>query len=210
MLRHAVVCLSLLLVGCGVVEDETPGGAIAVAAVLSGCLLIAFANWLPGGKWLRIGKWASIGLALALLASPPVTAPVALVPATDSERYSPARLEELRAAGSPVFVNVTADWCITCIANERGTLSSERVARAMADLGMEYIVVDWTDYDPGIAAFLARFGRNGVPLYLVYSGQSGTEPEVLPQLLTPGIVLNALERSRTATQKVAGAGGPGA
>ena len=65
--------------------------------------------------------------------------------------------------------------------------------QAMADRGMEYMVVDWTNYDANIAAFLARFGRNGVPLYLVFSGRPGQAPQVLPQLLTAGIVLDAIE-----------------
>ena len=62
----------------------------------------------------------------------------------------------------------------------------------MSHRGVEYMVVDWTNYDAEIAEFLARYGRNGVPLYLVYSGEAGAEPQILPQLLTPGIVLDAL------------------
>jgi thiol:disulfide interchange protein DsbD len=64
----------------------------------------------------------------------------------------------------------------------------------METLGIHYLVVDWTNYDAGIAAFLAQHGRNGVPLYLVYSGRPGEAPQILPQLLTAGIILEAFEK----------------
>lgn len=167
----------------------------AMAILLCGMLAMALGLWL----W-RYRPWGRFVGGLALLAA------VSLIPSSvlESGRSGPAdegdwteqRLEALLEAGKPVFVNVTADWCITCIANERGTLSNDSVEEAMTELEMEYIVVDWTDYNANIAAFLARFGRNGVPLYLVYSGRPGEAPEVLPQLLTPGIVLDAFERAR--------------
>jgi thiol:disulfide interchange protein DsbD len=166
----------------------------AMAVLLCGMLALALGLWL----W-RYRPWGRLAGGLALLAA------VMLIPspaleqgpknAGGEEGWSQQRLEALLDAGQPVFVNVTADWCITCIANERSTLSSTAVEDTMVAMNMAYIVVDWTDYDPNIAGFLARFGRNGVPLYLVYSGQPGSEPEVLPQLLTPGIVLDALERA---------------
>jgi thiol:disulfide interchange protein DsbD len=185
-----------------------------MALLLCGMLALAMGLWLLRYRsWGRLTGAAAIVGALLLIPSPVFergeVSATAVAEQENGGHWSAQRLQSLLAEGKPVFVNVTADWCITCIANERGTLSSERVERAMADLGMEYIVVDWTDYDPGIAAFLAQFGRNGVPLYLVYSGAPDAEPEVLPQLLTPGIVLNALERSRTARRDIAGAGAPG-
>ena len=179
-----------------------------MALLLCGMLALAMGLWLlryrPWGR--AAGVMAVIG-ALLLIPSSVLESGKgpghSLDGTAEPGRWSEQKLENLLAAGTPVFVNVTADWCITCIANERGTLSSERVETAMTDLGMEYLVIDWTDYDPGIAAFLARFGRNGVPLYLVYSGTPGDDPQVLPQLLTPGIVLDALARSRPAGQEVA-------
>ena len=102
-------------------------------------------------------------------------------------------LNQLLAAGRPVLVNVTADWCITCIVNERSTLSTAKVQTALSERGVAYLALDWTRYDADIAAYLAAFGRNGVPLYLFYSGAPGTPPQILPQLLTPGIVLAALD-----------------
>ncbi len=168
-----------------------------MAVLLAGMLALALGLWLwryrPWGRW--AGAAALLG-ALAVIPSDALDSRAGADPGAESA-WSEQRLASLLDAGTPVFVNVTADWCITCIANEKGTLGAHRVEEAMAAMGMEYMVVDWTDYDADIAAFLARFGRNGVPLYLVYSGQPGSEPEVLPQLLTPGIVLDALARAET-------------
>ncbi len=169
-----------------------------MALLLCGMLALALGLWLWRYRlWGRLAGAAALVAALSLIPSSALDsgAQRGAVADTGEQGWSEMRLEQLLASGKPVFVNVTADWCITCIANERGTLGTDRVETAMADLGMEYIVVDWTDYDANIAAFLARFGRNGVPLYLVYSGEPGAEPEILPQLLTPGIVLDALERA---------------
>jgi thiol:disulfide interchange protein DsbD len=166
-----------------------------MAMLLVGMLAIALGLWLwryrPWGRW--AGAVALLG-ALLVIPSQALESRGRAMDASEGD-WSEQRLAALVDSGKPVFVNVTADWCITCIANERGTLGTERVEQAMAAMGMEYVVVDWTDYNADIAAFLARFGRNGVPLYLVYSGQAGAEPEVLPQLLTPGIVLDALARA---------------
>ncbi len=170
-----------------------------MALLLVGMLALALGLWLwryrPWGRW--AGAVALLG-ALLVIPSDALDSRTRTEPGAD-KAWSEQRLASLLGAGTPVFVNVTADWCITCIANEKGTLGTDRVEEAMAAMGMEYIVVDWTDYDADIARFLARFGRNGVPLYLVYSGQPGSEPEVLPQLLTPGIVLDALARADAPT-----------
>jgi len=89
---------------------------------------------------------------------------------------------------------MTAAWCITCLANERVALSSSAVQNSIKSLGVAYLKGDWTNRDTEITEYLAHFGRNGVPLYVVYPDGEG-EPEVLPQLLTPDIVQTALERA---------------
>ncbi|MGY4801915.1 thioredoxin family protein, partial [Teichococcus aerofrigidensis] len=119
-------------------------------------------------------------------------APAAAAAATEAaEPWSEARLAALRAEGRPVFVNMTAAWCITCKVNERVALDSAAVRQAFQERGIAYLKGDWTDGGPAIAAQLRRHGREGVPLYLVYP-PGGGEPEVLPQILTEAIVLRAL------------------
>ena len=163
-----------------------------MAALLAGMLALALGLWLwryrPIGR--LVGVMAVLG-ALAIIPGSLLDRPSGS-PADAATATSQQQLQALLAAGKPVLVNVTADWCITCIANEHSTLSNDKVVRALEDAGIEYLIMDWTHYNPDIAAFLARFGRNGVPLYLVYSGRSGEPPRILPQLLTPGIVLKAL------------------
>ena len=113
------------------------------------------------------------------------------------EPYSPERLAELRAEGRPVFVNYTAAWCISCQVNDRVALSTRAVAAAMRNNNIAYLKADWTKRDPVIAAELARYGRAGVPLYLVY-GAGGGEPAILPAILTEGVVVRALDAAAKA------------
>jgi thiol:disulfide interchange protein DsbD len=104
--------------------------------------------------------------------------------------YSAQTLDEARAAGRPVFVNMTAAWCITCLVNERMALSSAAVARAFAKHDVLYLKGDWTNRDPQITAYLAGFGRNGVPIYVFYTPAG--DARVLPQILTESLVLEVL------------------
>jgi thiol:disulfide interchange protein DsbD len=93
-----------------------------------------------------------------------------------------------------VFVNFTAAWCVTCQVNERVAFSAPEVARAFQRAGAVYLVADWTNHDGAIAKALEGQGRAGVPLYLVYDAHGGA-PLVLPQLLTPGLVADAVRRA---------------
>jgi thiol:disulfide interchange protein DsbD len=116
----------------------------------------------------------------------------------DEQAYTPERLEALRAEGKPVFVNFTADWCVTCKVNERVALSSAEVGRAFERTGVVYLKGDWTSRDPVIAEALAAHGRAGVPLYLLYA-PGASQPRILPQLLTQGAVIRALEEATNNT-----------
>jgi thiol:disulfide interchange protein DsbD len=89
----------------------------------------------------------------------------------------------LRAEGKPVFVNMTAAWCVTCLVNERVAIRSDTVQQAFAAHGVAYLKGDWTRQDPAITAFLRQNGRDGVPLYVFFPGGGG-QPETLPQILT--------------------------
>jgi thiol:disulfide interchange protein DsbD len=104
--------------------------------------------------------------------------------------YSPEALAQLRRDGRVVFVNMTADWCVTCKANERTVLDRDGFRAALDAAGAVYMKGDWTDVDPAITAFLESHGAVGVPLYVVYPRQG--EPKVLPTVLTADTVAQAL------------------
>ncbi len=172
--------------------------ARAYGAALAGLVVVALAAWLYGQWQPRGWRLGLLGAALAvvlLLLLRPVAGPDGPAPTrADSERlaWSEARVRELTAAGRPVFVNFTAAWCITCQVNERVALATENTRRLFADRAVAYLVADWTRRDPAITRQLERHGRSGVPLYLWYAPARET-PVVLPQLLTEGIVAQALE-----------------
>ncbi len=174
-------------------------GASKLAELLAALVLTAFAAWAYGAaQGARIAgraPWAGFGAAglagaLALAAALWPVSEGALV----SQPYAPATLAALRAEGGPVFVNFTAAWCVTCQVNERLSLSGHRVAEAFRRDGVTYLVGDWTRRDTDIAHALADHGRAGVPLYLMY-GSGGREAQVLPQILTEGIVVKAADRA---------------
>ncbi len=175
-------------------------GATAMALLLGGALLVTLALWLWRFGWIaRSAAAAGFALALALLASPQLDANAAAANVAkqgDWEAYSAARLAELRAAGKPVFLNATADWCITCLTNERVTLSSARVKAAFRERGLTYMKADWTQYDAAITALLAEFGRSGIPLYVYYPADPTAAPQLLPQLLTPDLVVETVTEAR--------------
>lgn len=111
------------------------------------------------------------------------------------ETWSPERVAELLAAGRPVFIDFSAQWCLTCQVNERVALRRGPVERRFRELGVAALKADWTDRSVSIAAAIAGYGRAGVPLYVLY-GPGGEQPVLLPELLTPRIVLDALDAMR--------------
>ncbi len=179
----------------------------AVSLVLGGMLLIVFAIWvrhldLRGtSRWRRVNATMALGavvVAFALLGTSalrPDAADQARAAAAPADpfwaAYDRRRFDELRAAGQPVFINITADWCISCIANERVALSLPNVREAFHDKGIVVMKGDWSRGDPELTAILESFGRTGVPLYVLYPAGQGA-PRLLPQWLTPMNVLDAL------------------
>ena len=112
------------------------------------------------------------------------------------EPFTQARLDALQAEGRPVFVNLTAAWCITCLVNERVALATEPVRDAFRARRVAYLKGDWTNQNPEITRLLEQHGRSGVPLYLLYPGRGAAgsgEAVVLPQILTTATVLDSLE-----------------
>nr|WP_137752901.1 thioredoxin family protein [Sphingopyxis sp. L1A2A] len=108
--------------------------------------------------------------------------------AASGSTFSPAALAKARATGKPVFVYFTADWCLSCKANEAGAINRQTVQEAFGKAGVVTLVGDWTNGDPVITRTLADHGRNSVPLYLWYA-PGATKPEILPQILTPGLLV---------------------
>jgi thiol:disulfide interchange protein DsbD len=163
--------------------------------MLAAFLGLGFAIW--AARRLKQGarRWAAIAAGVLVIAGAGfgvANAGAAAKPgASRVEAWSPARVAELRAAGAPVFVDFTAAWCVTCQVNEQVALHAPDVARTFTRRGIVYLQADWTKRDPVIAAALKEHGRAGVPLYLYYA-PGAAAPLVLPQLLTPGIVLDAV------------------
>lgn len=175
-------------------------GSDGVLAAGAGFVFVGFAAWAVGvhqhgrHRWLLIPAGGAMIAALALLPWLAAAPPVPLVVAEGEESYSDARLAALRAEGRPVFVNMTAAWCVTCLVNERVALSPASVRQAFVERKVAYLKGDWTRQDATITAFLRAHGRDGVPLYAVFMpGRS--EPELLPQILTPSVVLKAIGAS---------------
>ncbi|WP_457351184.1 protein-disulfide reductase DsbD family protein [Roseateles sp. P5_D6] len=171
-------------------------GPDGVAMALGGLVLIAFALWLHRagrGVVSGVAVVASFVLALSVIHwIRPVPADAhAAAPGSAIEAYSAERLAELRAQNKPVFVNMTAAWCISCLVNERVALSRPEVKDAFAKAGVAYLKGDWTREDPNITAVLKAHGRSGVPLYLYYA-PGAAEAQVLPQILTPGLIVEAI------------------
>jgi thiol:disulfide interchange protein DsbD len=131
-----------------------------------------------------------IALALIPLTSQP---PESENLAPSAETWSAQRITQLRKEGRPALVNFTAAWCITCKINEQIAIATDSVARALREKDILYLKGDWTRHDPDISRELERYGRSGVPLYLLYPEGDGP-PLVLPQLLTEDRLLEALER----------------
>jgi thiol:disulfide interchange protein DsbD len=109
------------------------------------------------------------------------------------EKFSPERLSELRAAGRPVFIDFTADWCLSCKVNEALTFRSPEVWTAMADRGIVALKADWTRRDPEISRALRGYGRSGVPVYVLYAAGPSAPPVLLPEVLSESLFLSALE-----------------
>lgn len=172
--------------------------------LLTGAATWAFVEGRKGGRWIR---WVVPGLALGLvlyagawtLQSASSSSVRRLMP-VDAGPWSPEMVQTHLADGRPVFVDFTAAWCITCKVNERVVLGSDTVKRAFAENGVALLIGDWTERDEAIRAELARYGKAGVPLYLMFSPSAPDAPEVLPELLTEALVLDAIARAQGDTR----------
>ena len=190
-------------------------GSTAMATALLAGLLLAFGLWaygrgaLSGAIGWRVA--AGIGVLAGLLAlvrvddvGVPVASNVVDEPVKlgqlQPERFSEERLQHHLAENRAAFVYFTADWCISCKVNERVALATDRVGEAMAARNIAVLVGDWTAEDPAITEWLTRYDRAGVPLYLYFPrGSSLTSAAVLPQVLLPEIVIDAIDEADAAS-----------
>jgi thiol:disulfide interchange protein DsbD len=201
----------------------TTSSGVDQMALLLGCfLLLAIAGWALGrwpAKWAsRIAALVLIALGLAIPLSQTRNASRAVTPDQSNamqqnaaqtgpfasnatanaalvwQPYSQQALDAARAAGHPVFIDFTAAWCLSCQFNERAVLRSADVESALRAHNFVLLKADWTNDDPAITQKLASLGRAGVPTYVLYPAAANSAPDVLPELLTKGVVLEAIQR----------------
>ncbi|MBD5778609.1 thioredoxin family protein [Pelagicoccus sp. NFK12] len=169
--------------------------------VLGGLLVVSIGAWIYG-RWStparkKATRRLASGLALLTVAGGIWMMMPKHMDASEEkiawQAYSPALVEELSASGKPVFVDFTADWCLTCKANEVRLFGSDKVLEEIEKRGVQLVQGDWTKKDAVITEALAKYGRSSVPLYLLYDGKPGSEPKVLPQVLSPDAFLESLD-----------------
>jgi thiol:disulfide interchange protein DsbD len=177
-------------------------GVDALGLLLVAAVLLALALWWLERRRYRSGRVGALlpgfalalaigALGLALRLPSPATAARALQAEDGRVPYSAQALAQYRAEGRQVFVDMTADWCITCKVNEKAVLDTPAFAALLKETNTVYMVGDWTDQDAAISAFLDQFHSPGVPLYVVFPAGGG-EGKRLPQLLNASLMRTEL------------------
>lgn len=187
-------------------------GANAIVGLIAGLLLLGLSAWVLG-KWGTIiqnqGKRITAYTVSVLLISLAIFIAVSALKFSVSsgnvsanpvssenagmkwENYTPTRFEELKNSGQPFFIDFTAAWCLSCQVNDKVVFASENVISEFRNKNIVALKADWTSRDENITKALASYGRNSVPLYVLYERNNPT-PKILPELITPGIMLDAL------------------
>ncbi len=171
-------------------------GLNRMAMLLLSFLLLAIAGW-------ALGRWPArpgSGIAAVVLIVLALAIPLSPRPAEAEawQPWTPENFAAARASGDPVFVDFTAAWCLSCKVNEAAVLRSSDIESKLAKGHFRLLKADWTQYDPKITAQLASVNRSGVPTYIIYPGGKGTEPDVLPELLTRDLVSKAIDKDLVA------------
>ncbi len=184
---------------------DQAAGPNPLIGLLAGFLLLAIAGWVLG-RWpartpasLVAAVIGVLALALPIYAVNQFAAPAEAASGNAGvgspktwETFSPQLVDRYRTQGKPVLIDFTASWCLSCQVNERVVLDREDVQKRLKDSGIALVRADWTRHDETIAQTLAGLGRSGVPTYVLYSGTVGDPPNILPEVLTPGIIYDAL------------------
>lgn len=181
-------------------------GIDGATGLLAAMLFLGIAGWIVG-RWNAYNISARARLVTRAVAALAIVAGLAFAWNASSYRapstigstsedalwqpWSPAKVDSLLAEGKTVFVDFTAAWCLTCQVNKRTVLHRNAVEQAFRDKGVTLLVADWTNNDPVIATQLEALNRSGVPVYALYKNGAKT-PMLLPELLTEGIVMDAL------------------
>jgi thiol:disulfide interchange protein DsbD len=192
-------------------------GAEVLAALLASFLLLAIAGWFLG-RW-PAKRWSTTVAVLIAAVVVGLTSysasnqtysriavlSVQLPAASAWQPWSADAVQKYQSQGRPVFVDFTANWCLSCQVNERIVLGKPEVQKAFADANVVLMRADWTRYDDNITRTLNSFGRSGVPTYALYvPGES--QPRLLPEVLTTGVVTSALAQlPHSSTQTTAAA-----
>ena len=176
-------------------------GAMGVASILGMFLLLAMGGWVLG-RWpaKRVPTLVAVlvmaaGVAVGVYGVVKLASPVgaqAQAAGSKWEPWSEAAVDKYRAEGRPVFVDFTASWCLSCQVNERVALRTDEVQAAFAEKNVALLKADWTEHDDAITGALQAMGRSGVPAYALYEPGNAAPATLLPEVLTPGIVLDAL------------------
>ena len=172
-----------------------------MSATILGAVFLTLGIWVwqrsprsKGGTW-AVRIIAIICFAIMVVLTPKSVSTEQTKAHSGWTNYTSDTLKELRFQGTPVFVDLTADWCLTCKVNERIALDTTNVQNFAQENNIVMLQGDWTRQDPEISKLLAKYGRNGVPLYLMYPADNTLDAKVLPQILSESIVLAAMKAS---------------
>ncbi|HSH09254.1 MAG TPA: thioredoxin family protein, partial [Oceanipulchritudo sp.] len=192
----------LVWVLAGQLTDTGGYSTFSLLKVLMGLVLLALSLWIYG-RWAAYYRPVKTRLAGVLASALILVAALgigfsgtrAMLPGGQSiswEHWEPGKADALAREGRIVYVDFTARWCVTCQTNKAAVFSSARVLEKLAELDVVLLKADWTNRDPEISQALAAFNRSAVPFNLIYAPQQDA-PILLPEILTPGIVIDALE-----------------
>ena len=179
--------------------------ADALMQMLFSALILAFALWIFGKysppvnsrkkrmfAFASLAIWGAVSVALAVK-----SATFKLPETLAAQNHSiESQIEELRKSGKIVYADFTASWCITCIANKKAVLHTKKIEDFFKENNVALLTFDWTNKNAQIGEFLKKFGRSGVPFNIVYPADLKKEPVILPEILTPNAVIDAIDKAK--------------